>query len=511
MRFLTMAAAAAFVVLGATAQSPLTTIFAENNNGGNGGAVFFDLTSVNGVEITAFDINCNVATVGAPVSMDVYIRDGSSQGFENTSSGWVLAASGSGTTAGVDNPTNIPLNGTICIPGGRTIGVALVLDSNSDHAYTNGDGTNEFYSNADLSLQAGSSTNSPFSSGLVFSVRVFNGAVYYNDSPGCALPPFPPSATEIVGTVEQTPGAGTLSTTGDTFTDNDFLRLAIDDPSGTNAGDFGAIVLNVGIGGSAPIGVTPGIPGFEQLSALSMPMGTATVYTSVVGGPDLSLAIPAGLLSTGDTARFQALVLEPQIGGAFPVLPSTNTIEFTYLAPLTPPPSCVIGEDFEGITASVGNYPAGWSNGAGTQQWEPQSGGTTSSTTGPTSARVGSQYMYCETSTPVGVGDVFELVSDSYTDQTVTQLQFYLSRIGSDIGQLEVLIDDGSTQTVLATYTGPDAGQSQGSPGLEWSLETLALPSPLPASYSFVFRYTTLPVVQFTFYGDIGIDYFCLN
>ena len=105
----------------------------------------------------------------------------------------------------------------------------------------------------------------------------------------------------------------------------------------------------------------------------------------------------------------------------------------------------------------------------------------------------------------MGVGDVFSMNTATYTDPAATTAHFALSRIGSDIGQLEVLLHDGANPgVVLATYTGPDGSQTQG--GTEWSNETLALPAPLPASYWIEFRYTTLPVVSATFWGDLAID-----
>jgi len=101
--------------------------------------------------------------------------------------------------------------------------------------------------------------------------------------------------------------------------------------------------------------------------------------------------------------------------------------------------------------------------------------------------------------------------SATYTDPTATSLAFQLSRIGAEIGQLEVFLNDGVNPPVLLnTYTGADPAQSQG--GVEWSSEVLALPRPMPANYSFEFRYTCLPLTGgSTFQGDLAIDDVCLN
>jgi hypothetical protein len=62
-----------------------------------------------------------------------------------------------------------------------TYGIALVLDGTHGHQYTNGDGGNQNYSNADLSLSFGTATNVPFT-GNIFNPRVWNGTIYYDEA-----------------------------------------------------------------------------------------------------------------------------------------------------------------------------------------------------------------------------------------------------------------------------------------------------------------------------------------
>src|SRR5690606_9547224 len=59
-----------------------------------------------------------------------------------------------------------------------TYGMALVLDGTHSHYYTNGDGSNQNFSNADMSMALGAASNVPFTT-PIFAPRVFNGAIHY--------------------------------------------------------------------------------------------------------------------------------------------------------------------------------------------------------------------------------------------------------------------------------------------------------------------------------------------
>ena len=58
--------------------------------------------------------------------------------------------------------------------------MAIVAGAGFGHDYTNGDGSNQFFSNADLSLTLGSATNAPFTGTSAFFPRVWNGSIIYN-------------------------------------------------------------------------------------------------------------------------------------------------------------------------------------------------------------------------------------------------------------------------------------------------------------------------------------------
>lgn len=315
---------------------------------------------------------------------------------------------------------------------------------------------------------------------------------------------YPP---QLVAVAEAVPLTGTLGTDGGPFRAGEFLRWNFTDPQNNNAGLLIWNALNFGIAGSPPRGQTAQIPGLVQVWPGSSPSGIVDVIgPTVIGAPDTVAPIPTGLFGLGDVIRMQGIALDPRVQTAttLPLNPTLNTIEFQFT-------DCLGGANFEGVSG-LGTYPAGWSNGAGNREWVGNSGGTTSGGTGPTSAAQGTSYFYCETSAPVVVGDVFECNSETISNPSATALNFALSRIGAEIGQLEVLLDDGvNPPTVLATYTGSDPIQAQGA--VEWSQEMITLPQPLPASYSITFRYTILPIASSgsTFQGDLAIDDVCVR
>ncbi|MEZ4857704.1 MAG: hypothetical protein R2781_02725 [Flavobacteriaceae bacterium] len=83
--------------------------------------------------------------------MEVYSLVGTYVGNEGNAGAWTLSATGSGTASGVvDTPSNAVLDVPVTLTAGTTYGMALVLDATHAHYYTNGDGTNQNYSNADV-------------------------------------------------------------------------------------------------------------------------------------------------------------------------------------------------------------------------------------------------------------------------------------------------------------------------------------------------------------------------
>ena len=168
---------------GGGSMGTITTLFASGNNGSPGGAVYFDVTVGNSdIEITEIDIN----TDAGAFTMDVYTIEGTSIGNETNQSAWTMSSTASGTGAGTDSPSNAVLADPITLSANTTYGMALVLDATHSHYYTNGDGTNQNFSNDDLSLALGGASNIPFTAS-VFSPRIFNGSLHYIGGPGSGL------------------------------------------------------------------------------------------------------------------------------------------------------------------------------------------------------------------------------------------------------------------------------------------------------------------------------------
>ncbi len=155
----------------------LQTLYAGGNNGSPGGAVYFDITVEDSdIDVLSFDLHTE--DLGA-FTVDVYMFEGTYVGNEADPAIWGTAEStGSGTSAGAGLPSTATLDNTISLSANTTYAVALVFDGTHSHYYTNGDGTNQNYSNADLALDLGSASNTPFTT-PIFDPRIFNGAVGY--------------------------------------------------------------------------------------------------------------------------------------------------------------------------------------------------------------------------------------------------------------------------------------------------------------------------------------------
>ena len=155
----------------------ISTLFDGGNGGSPGGAIYFDVT-VGASDITLTDLEIHTGEAGA-FTMDVYAFAGTYVGNETNAGAWgTPVAVASGTSAGAGNPSPATLDVPVVLAGGTTYAMAFVLDGTHGHDYTNGDGTNEQYSNADLTIDLGSATNAPFT-GTVFNPRVFNGTLNY--------------------------------------------------------------------------------------------------------------------------------------------------------------------------------------------------------------------------------------------------------------------------------------------------------------------------------------------
>lgn len=157
----------------------IQTINQGGYGGSVGGMVYFTIDNTSGGDINLLELGMNIS---ASTTVNIYTRQGGHSGFENNPGAWTLAGTAdatggpwSGGFPGNGTFTPSPVTGPVTL-GPGVWGIALETPSAS-HNYTNGNGTNQTYSNADLTLQLGSASNSPWSG--LFSPRVWNGYIEY--------------------------------------------------------------------------------------------------------------------------------------------------------------------------------------------------------------------------------------------------------------------------------------------------------------------------------------------
>lgn len=220
MRFSPLALSAALVATPLVAQGSLTTTFAGGNSGTTTWTNQLDITVLNpaGVTITAFDVNCEntrAGGVGSPFSLDVYVTPvgGTYVGNETNAAVWTLVSTGNSVSGPLGTPTNVDVQDFVLPPG--VYGMALHYQGTA-MAYTNGNGSNQSYANADIQLDLGSSTTGLFGS-PVYNPRVWNGTVYYTAS-GAAWSTFGSGCTGTVGEPTLDAAAGSTPRLGTTFT-----------------------------------------------------------------------------------------------------------------------------------------------------------------------------------------------------------------------------------------------------------------------------------------------------
>jgi hypothetical protein len=181
----TLTIALLVVAAGAQANS-ITTIFTGGNNNSPGGGNYFTVTVAgNDLTVTGFDVNTLAAQTGVAFGFEVYTTATTHLGNELNSAAWTLQATGSGVGAGLNLPSAVTLNNTFNLSAGTSYGMAIFLRNGpgaASLAYTNGNGSNQAFSNADVALSLGTATNGFFTPS-VFSPRVWNGTMHYTPVP----------------------------------------------------------------------------------------------------------------------------------------------------------------------------------------------------------------------------------------------------------------------------------------------------------------------------------------
>ena len=495
---LTAACAALFVAATAVAQNPIampagTTVY-------NGFSRGYSFVAPSAFEITSLALPPDAFQVGDTGGYLIEVNG-------------IQALYQVGVAPGLngDAPVSAPGGSIVCLPGDTVMVVgnwspAVTGNFSAHNSYASGGGTyatniegvsttlNRAGVQWDIG-DAGSATAARFT-GLTGSF-----ARILAETGPLTVTPVP----ALVANAEATPFSTTLDASGSEFTGGEFLRWNYDDTAATsngfsNLGQLAVTTLNLGAGGAPATASTPLIPNFVQQWGGSAPAGFISIVGPyIVGSPDELLPVPVGVLNQFDTIRFQSLIYDAG-AGPVPFKTMNNVISFSYT-------NCGYGEGFD---ASLSD-PTGWVQ-SGIQNWTVDASGTPSGSTGPTAAFNGSNYLFCETSSPAATGDTYiiDTAPVANTSAPTNQLAFQLSRIGATIGTLNVYMDDGAgTFNLLATYTGPDANQSQG--GIEWSAEVLDLTNggTLTVPANIVIRFEYIRGTSFT--GDIAIDAFCLK
>lgn len=157
------------------ASDSLTTTFAATAAASSGATWMFDVNVLNpgGINICALDLNSG-STAGAALTTEVYVTPTSYLGKDGDISQWRLVATGSGFTAGSDQPSHILLNSPVLLPVGN-FGLAIRTTGGTGR-YAGGTLS---ASNADVALTLGVSRSGLFS-GTFNSARAWSGRLHYD-------------------------------------------------------------------------------------------------------------------------------------------------------------------------------------------------------------------------------------------------------------------------------------------------------------------------------------------
>jgi hypothetical protein len=157
----------------------LNTLNAGGNANSVGGVVFFNVNNISGqtLNITALGMNISAGT-----NVNIYVKSGTHVGFETNAGAWTLAGTANANTGPFSGPfpgngtiTTATVNGTLQLPPGLW-GIGLHTPTAAQN-YTNGNGGNQTYSNADITINLGSAANALWAA--PFTPRVWNGFVRY--------------------------------------------------------------------------------------------------------------------------------------------------------------------------------------------------------------------------------------------------------------------------------------------------------------------------------------------
>ncbi|MBL0083781.1 MAG: proprotein convertase P-domain-containing protein [Saprospiraceae bacterium] len=235
----------------------LNTITTGGNGNSAGGQVFFNIVnnSTSNIIISTIKMNITGATM-----VNVYRKVGTHVGSETNAAAWTLHGQANAMTGPFSGPfpgngtlTNAVLATPMILAPGTTTGIALTTLSASSN-YTNGNGGNQTYSDANITINLGSTNNAPWNA--VFTPRVFNGAIVYQagttSAPLVQTAGLPSGAEFVIGTTTNafklTDVAGNMATCSFGITVQEYpfatTALACNDLVNISLGDDCQVVVN---------------------------------------------------------------------------------------------------------------------------------------------------------------------------------------------------------------------------------------------------------------------------
>ena len=147
----------------------------NSDNGQRG--IMFDVVATNTITVKCFDVNLYAGTTARYM---IYYRRGTHVGHENNANSWTFIDSVSNITSlGNNIPTPLPIDVNVVIGAGETVAFYITNDFGGGTSYTDGTAVgNLLSSDNNLSVYEGVGKSYPFA--LTFTVRKFNGTIYYD-------------------------------------------------------------------------------------------------------------------------------------------------------------------------------------------------------------------------------------------------------------------------------------------------------------------------------------------
>lgn len=174
-----------------------------NQNNGQRGAMFDVVAGSSPITVTGFDANLYAGTTAY---YELYYRQSTHVGNQNSSAGWIFLDSASNVTSlGNNVPTPLPFTFSVTIPANTRYSFYLTNNYGGGLSYTDGTAVgNVWASNSDATIYEGVGKSYPF--GLTFTVRNVNATMHYTlGSPSCN------SASRVAATLTVNPQSNITS------------------------------------------------------------------------------------------------------------------------------------------------------------------------------------------------------------------------------------------------------------------------------------------------------------